>query len=117
MGIRLMNGCDISIYKSVLRALGSPRYILFWRCKEEKLLCITGSETKTDCSISVSDCYYKNRSGLKFRNVALYRAIAEMFDRKGTDNINLIGRALPKHQMVVFNPNFLPKEAQINEVI
>jgi hypothetical protein len=39
-----------------------------------------------------------------------------MFGQKDTDNINLIGRALPKHQMVVFNPNFLPKEAQKNEV-
>jgi hypothetical protein len=115
MGIRLMGDCEISVYKSVLRALGNPKNLHFWWNDRDKLLYVTGAMESTPLSIPVSDSYYRNRSGLKFRNVGLYRSIQNRFGQHDAGGIDLVGRAFPLQRMAVFQPHQTAKEAKFYE--
>jgi hypothetical protein len=104
MGIRLLKNSEISVYKSVLRALRCPSHLHFWWDERERLLYVTGANEQTPYSIPVSDGYYRHRSGLKFRNVGLYRAIQNFFGRNAESETNLVGRAFLHQGMVIFKP-------------
>lgn len=114
LAIRIKMGQGIGLYKSVLRELGCPTHIHFWWSENAKALLVGACEEETLTSISISQSFYTNKSGLIFSNKRLMRAICRLTGWQNDFDYKLVGEFIPELNMVAFKTDTVA-EVQANE--
>ena len=102
LAFRLKAGKEMSINKKVLRILGSPEYILFWRDNAQKVLLVGSVLYETPLSFRISENYYNSKTGFKIGKGQFIQAVMNIAGW----NFNMIytvnGEYIPELSMVAF---------------
>lgn len=100
--IRIRIGSDIGIYKSVLRALGSPENIFFWWSEDKKLLLIGVGDKASGMSVPIPHRCYDKTNGFVSTNKNLLNTIEALTGWKNGSKNKIAGKYIPEINMVVF---------------
>ena len=100
--IRVNTGKHLCISKDAIRKLGSPKELLFWWNKNNRVFLISPCCERSRYSVQIPDYFYRHMNGQRLRSRQLLFALQETLGLSSNTVIKVPGKYVISLNAIVF---------------
>ena len=100
--MRIGNGHQLGLHRSVLTCLGNPKYLMFFVDNTNKSILLGVGDESNHFTFAVPESCYTHRYSFRLNNKSLSMALLRAIGAENCNNLKLSGKFIPELKMVAF---------------